>query len=164
MSNSISEEQTSEDFYMELHSFMGPQLFSIASDIGEMFTKTKNSNSGKIISSCDGGDSPGPKFLYVNEQSLMHFGNVFMDRKRLRHHSLPANVINIIADLEQENGVSDEEVLVKSTSDYWIVKKKCNWRQFYVIIFNNKSTLLDITNETKKIFDQEFRDDVFFDK
>lgn len=165
------DEELLDDFYCELHSFMGPQLASIASDIGELITKTTSSTS-TAKSTCNSAttdnDTTSPKYLFVNEQSLKHISNIYMDKHRPKASSIPVNVMNLIADLninfDNNNENSTEEIQVKTTNDYWIVKKTCNYRQFYVIIFNSKATLLDVTNEARKVFEQEVTNDVFFDK
>lgn len=160
---------------MELHSFMGPQLSSIASDIGESLkANTPNPNAINATptpSLCNpqtpdpADNTTAPKFLFINELSLIHHTNIYADHRRPKTCNIPPNVMNLIADLHGDKSSDKfEEVHVKSTNDYWIVKKSSNWRQFYVIISNNRATLLDITNEAKKIFDQEITNDVFFDK
>lgn len=75
--------------------------------------------------------------------------------------------MSIIADLANpiQEIAAAEELQVKTTNDYWIVKRRCNWRQYYVILSKSKATtLLDVTQEAKRIFEQELTDDVFFDK
>ncbi|XP_055845097.1 vacuolar fusion protein CCZ1 homolog [Episyrphus balteatus] len=158
--------EVTDDFFFELHSFMGPQLSSIASDIGESLkAKIPNTVATAGTPTADITDSNSPKFLFINELSLIHHTNIYTDHRRPKTCNIPPNVMNLIADLHEDKTSDNlEEVHVKCINDYWIVKKSSNWRQFYVIISNNRATLLDITNEAKKIFDQEITNDVFFDK
>lgn len=176
-----------------------------------------------------------PKYLFVNKQTLKHFGNlteslnctagtaqqnmgstsggsgsILSVSKHRQSTTFPNNIMNLLIDLihNEEENKSDscventlstteqksnqkaedtikaiipkpsvygggysliappeyEETLLKSTEDFWIVKRQCNWRQFYVIIFSKKSTLLNVMEEAERIFEHEITDDVFFDK
>lgn len=143
---------------------MGPQLTSLARDIAAEISKQ---NVG--AAQHDNGDS-SPKYLFINEQSLKHHTNIYRHAKTTQK-SIPRNVMSIIADLanpidDSNSGAESatEEVQVKTTNDFWVVKRRCNWRQYYVILCKSKATLLDVTQEAKRIFEQELTDDVFFDK
>uniref|UniRef100_A0A182TNW2 CCZ1/INTU/HSP4 first Longin domain-containing protein n=1 Tax=Anopheles melas TaxID=34690 RepID=A0A182TNW2_9DIPT len=70
---------------------------------------------------------------------------------------LPNDVMNLIVDLlddvrSNRSSVMDETI-VKTHDDYWIVKRSCNTRHVFIIL-NKSSTLIDVTEETKKILDQ----------
>ncbi|XP_068149591.1 vacuolar fusion protein CCZ1 homolog [Drosophila tropicalis] len=158
------------EFYEELHAYMGPQLICLARDIANEICKENILSSilGSGVENASAtADSSAPKYLFINEQSLQHHTNIYRHSK-----SLPNNVMSIIADLANPSEswtnaaavAATEELQVKTTNDYWIVKRRCNWRQYYVILCNSKATLLDVTQEAKRIFELEFRDDVFFDK
>ncbi|KAH8301902.1 hypothetical protein KR044_000455 [Drosophila immigrans] len=156
------------EFYEELHNYMGPQLSCLARDIAAEISKQSVSTTLQDNSSQDSA----PKYLFINEQSLKHHTNIYRSAKATQK-SIPRNVMSIIADLA--NPINDsntvtaaaaatEELQVKTTNDFWIVKRRCNWRQYYVILCKSKATLLDVTQEAKRIFEQELTDDVFFDK
>nr|XP_016936152.2 vacuolar fusion protein CCZ1 homolog [Drosophila suzukii] len=151
-----------QELYDELHGYMAPQLTSLARDITNELNKEAVGATGQENSTGD----MAPKYLFINEQSLQHHTNF----QRHLPQGLPRNVLSIIADLsnssekeEMENAPA-EELQVKTTNDYWIVKRRCNYRQYYVILCNSKATLLDVTQEARRIFEQELTDDVFFDK
>lgn len=153
-----------QDLYDDLHAYMAPQLTSLARDISSELTKEAVGAAGQDNSS--GNSETAPKYLFINEQSLQHHTNF----QRHLPQGLPRNVLSIIADLANGSGKAEmesapaEEVQVKTTNDYWIVKRRCNYRQYYVILCNSKATLLDVTQEARRIFEQELTDDVFFDK
>ncbi|XP_033149484.1 vacuolar fusion protein CCZ1 homolog [Drosophila busckii] len=155
-----------QDFCDELHAYMGPQLSSLARDISSEIGKL---SAGSIAAGHDNSyNDAAPKYLFINEQSLKHHTNIYRHAKTTQH-SIPRNVMSIIADLanpiDQNDTVAPtEEVQVKTTNDFWVVKRRCNWRQYYVILCKSKATLLDVTQEAKRIFEQELTDDVFFDK
>jgi len=142
---------------------MGPQLTSLARDIAKEVSKLSAIGAAHDSSLNDSS----PKYLFINEQSLKHHTNIYRNAKTTQK-SIPRNVMNIIADLanpidESNATTATEELQVKTTNDYWVVKRRCNWRQYYVILCTNKN-LVDVTQEAKRIFEQELTDDVFFDK
>ncbi|CAD7083480.1 unnamed protein product [Hermetia illucens] len=158
-----AESPPTEDFYSELHSFMGPQLSSIASKIGESYAKSATGNPAKIGNE---QDCASPKYLFINELTLRHTGTVHVHPQRPNTPALPLFVTNLIADLydsKRDLQGKYEETVVKALNDYWVVKRTSNWREFYVIVNNNKATLLDITNEANKLFEQQITN-VFFEK
>ncbi|XP_053955039.1 vacuolar fusion protein CCZ1 homolog isoform X1 [Anastrepha ludens] len=173
---SDKEDLPKNDFCTELHTYMGPQLSRIVKDIEENINKQQSlrkqfpsTSLSALTSSTNTDDFSVPKYLFINEQSLKHLTNIPPGSKS--SHYIPSNVINLIADLNPyEEGNLEEyysslkEVQIKTTNDFWIVQRCWNWRQCYVIIHNSKATLLDITQEAKRVFDKEFTDDVFFDK
>ncbi|KAH8395341.1 hypothetical protein KR222_010172 [Zaprionus bogoriensis] len=161
------EDAPKPEFYEELQAYMGPQLLSLARDIAAEVSKLHVPATQ---------DDSSPKYLFINEQSLKHHTNIYRHAKTAQK-SIPRNVMNIIADLanpiDESNAgagagagaaAATEELQVKTTNDFWVVKRRCNWRQYYVILCKSKATLLDVTQEAKRIFEQELTDDVFFDK
>lgn len=67
--------------------------------------------------------------------------------------------MNLLNDLyvRDANKTNSNEVIVKTLTDYWIVKRTSNWRHAY-IVFNKSSTLLEISDEASNIFDQRAND------
>ncbi|EDW57086.2 vacuolar fusion protein CCZ1 homolog isoform X2 [Drosophila virilis] len=150
------------EFYEELHTYMGPQLSCLARDIAAEVSKLSVGSAAQESTSNDSS----PKYLFINEQSLQHHTNIYRSAKTPQK-SIPRNVMSIIADLAnpiEQGAAATEELQVKTTNDFWVVKRRCNWRQYYVILGKSKATLLDVTQEAKRIFEQELTDDVFFDK
>ncbi|XP_017018383.1 vacuolar fusion protein CCZ1 homolog [Drosophila kikkawai] len=154
-----------QELYDELNLYLSGQLTSLARDIASELNK-------EAVGSADSNTNDSEtaaKYLFINEQSLQHHTNM---QRHLPQGGIPRNVLSIIADLANSSGKSEnledsapaEELQVKTTNDYWIVKRRCNFRQYYVILCNSKFTLLDVTQEARRIFEQELTDDVFFDK
>lgn len=148
----------STDTYNELHVFIGPQLSSIGSEIGDHEAVTNTQMNATTPT--------GPRFLFFNELNLKHSGTLHMNKSNQPKQSwVPAEVMNLIADLYQPTMHSNapaEETVLKTRKDWWIVKRTNNWRHFYVII-NKSSTLLEVTEEARRLFDEQAKD-VFFDK
>lgn len=157
------------------------QLYVLARDIDDYLAKQPNASKTSVTtaSSMDcahPAEHMSPKYLFLNDQSLKLSSNLYDDIPPQQRAHLPQNVTNLIADLfnSTDNEVekpqrsldktSYEEIMIKSTDDFWIVKRRFNWRQRFVVIFSQKATLLDVTKEAERIFEQEIKDGVFADK
>ncbi|KAL5279065.1 CCZ1 family protein [Megaselia abdita] len=141
------------DFYTELQSYMAQQLAKISSDIGSFYLKsspkTPTSNS----------DLETPRYLFINDLTQQHRGTLN------KQSEIPLNISNTIAELfDDSNSDKYHEVMVKSTNDYWVVKKSSNHRQLVVVIHSNKATLIDISNDVNRLFTQEVKNNVFFEQ
>lgn len=153
-----------DEFYEELHMFIGPQLTNIASDIRESLTKETSSGSKSLLcssvpstnSNSNADDlAQTTKYLFLNELNCQHSGTVHLNQKLYnKKRSIPREVMNLLHDLYvQDTNVSSTcEIITKTLSDYWIVKRSANWRHSF-IIFNKNATLLDIGDEANKIFE-----------
>lgn len=164
-----------EEFYDELHTFIGPQLTSIASDIGEQFTKDSRNNSKSLLCSSStsintlggvgsgggaGTEEPATKYLFFNELNCQHNGTVHVNHKLLKKkNNVPQDIMNLLTDLyaQDANKSNSCEVIVKTLNDYWIVKRSSNWRHSF-IVFNKSTTLLEVADEASKIYDQHLSD------
>lgn len=164
----VTTDETSltEEFYDELHAFIGPQLTSIASDLGEQFTKdSRNSSKSMLCTSSTsintlGGDEPATKYLFFNELNCQHNGTVHVNHKLLKKkNNVPQDIMNLLTDLyvQDTNKSNSCEVIVKTLNDYWIVKRSTNWRHSF-IVFNKSTTLLEVADEASKIYDQHLND------
>lgn len=141
-----------------MHSFVGPHLSRIASEIGE------NYNSGMALNAIP---ASGPRYLFFNELSLQHSGTLHLNQSnKSKQSSVPTEIMNLITDLYESSGTTGnapaEETVLKTLNDYWIVKRSVNWRHFFVII-NKSSTLLEVTEEAKRMYDEHAKN-VFFNK
>ncbi|XP_055310576.1 vacuolar fusion protein CCZ1 homolog [Sitodiplosis mosellana] len=157
------------DFYEELHAFIGPQLTNIASDIAENLTKDNGKTSSLICTStsssignanADESTTQTTKYLFFNELNFQHNGSVHLNQKLYKKkRSIPREIMNLLNDLyiQDANTSNSSEIIVKTLSDYWIVKRSTNWRHSFVI-FNKNATLLDIAEEANKIFDTHLND------
>lgn len=173
-----------DEFYEELHTFIGPQLTNIASDIAENLTRDTLSGNKSMVSSTtspvtatasaittpttattananvNDDLSPTIKYLFFNELNFQHNGTVHFNQKLYKKkRSIPRDVMNLLHDLYMQDASFSNscEVIVKTLKDCWIVKRSTNWRHSFVI-FNKNATLLDIAEETNKIFDAHLND------
>lgn len=150
------ESNLTQEFFGELHSNIGSQLSSISSDLSDL----TNKESGKSTKSSTDLDDNVIKYLFLNELNCQHTGTVHLNPKILRNESkLPLDVQNLLTDLylQDERTTNSCEVIVKTLNDYWVVKRTSNWRHSF-LIFNKSSTLLEISDEANKLFEQCLND------
>lgn len=161
------------EFYEELHTFIGPQLTNIASEIAENLTKEtvtgksllctsslSTSSSSSIANSNSDESTQAIKYLFFNELNCQHNGTIHLNQKLYKKkRSIPREIMNLLNDLyvQDANTSTSCEIIVKTLSDYWIVKRTTNFRHSFVI-FNKNATLLDIADEANKIFDIHLND------
>lgn len=155
--SSFSADDSGDNFYDELHAAIGPQLSNIATEIGESIN-----GSEVLCPNVTTASVAGPKFLYFNQLTFQHNGNVHAPSKGpAKQNQLPADVMNLLTDLYSDSDTgSVEETVLKTLNDYWIVKRQNNWRHFYVIV-NKSSTLLEISEEAKRLFDEHTKEIYF---
>lgn len=164
----LEDMENEQALYHELNAVINPQLTSISSDITQHLAQqpSPDGSSGK-----DDSAAASPKFVFFNELNLHHRGTI-----KLGHHKrtgggtqLPDDVMNLIVDLlddsrrHWEDGSvlnATEETVLKTHDDYWIVKRSCNSRHLFIVL-NKSSTLIDVSEETKRVLDQNMKG-VFF--
>lgn len=131
---------------------MAQQLAKISSDIGSIYLKSSPKPTTNL-------EFENPRFLFINDLTKQHRGTID------KQSEIPLSVSNTIAELFDDSNTDKYcQVMVKSTNDYWVVKKRSNHRQLIVIIHSNKSTLIDISNEVNKLFSQAVKNNVFFEE
>lgn len=157
----------SEDFYAELAVPLNTQLVAISSEIDKFILQGSNSSLSSTTSTtttsslCGTAVSPKPsqqtssststlhpevlcpKFLYLNECNSRHNGTLTG-----KNGALSRDLINILMDLYEETNDRNvsEETIVKTMNDFWLFRKNCNSRCFFVLI-NKYATLVEISGE-----------------
>ncbi|KAF2883661.1 hypothetical protein ILUMI_22533 [Ignelater luminosus] len=140
--------------FKELDEFMGPKLSSIASDIAEYCTKH--------ITSTNTPDG-APRFIYFNKLNLAYKSTVHLDNRQTGNVACNKESIKVMADMNAKRALMGHagETIVKTMNDYWIVGKISNLREFYIAIQQKNASLIDISDEVKKICDTELKG-IFF--
>lgn len=141
------------NFFDELSTLMGPQMSNISTELQEFQTAlakdTKDSDTQQ-------------RYLFFNELSLKVDGTI---RKRGEEDakSLSTEIMNIMTDIynTRKGKSNSQEAIVKTHNDFWIVCKSSNYRHYFLILNKSHSTLIDISEEAKKISDQHIRN-MFF--
>ncbi|MEE6498310.1 hypothetical protein FKM82_003040 [Ascaphus truei] len=164
-----------EDTYEELHlivykamsasvcfmiddSLVGPQLTVLASDICEQF------NINRRISGSE--REPQFKFIYFNHMNLAEKSTIHLRKTPSASlTSVHPELMKILGDINSDftRVDEDEEIIVKAMSDYWVVGKKSDQRELYVILNQKNSNLIEVNEEIKKLCATQFNNIFFLD-
>jgi len=144
------------EFFRRLDSFLGPKLSNLASDISEQYSK-RTANAGETQF----------KFLYFNHMNLAEKSTVHADRKKTSNLNVSSDMLRLMADINHDlnrvTPVDDGETLIKTCTDCWLVAKKSDQREFYVVLNNKNANLIEINEEVKKVCSTHFNNIFFLD-
>ncbi|KAK2189620.1 hypothetical protein NP493_101g07016 [Ridgeia piscesae] len=133
--------QLNFDFWRKLDSRLGPQLGQLASDIAEHYAKRTNT----LVS------EPMFKYVYFNHMNLATKTTLHVDSTKTSGASISPELLRIICDLNHDlssiDSSDDGEIFVKSCGDSWVVGKKSDQREFYVVINQKNANLIEINGE-----------------
>ncbi|CAH0547952.1 unnamed protein product [Brassicogethes aeneus] len=151
----IKDVELSLGFFKELDEFMSSKITSIVSDIAEYCSK-------QVLTPSSLPEST-PRFIYFNKLNLAYKSTVHLDNKQSGNIVCARDSLKIIADINKKKGIFGHsgEVIVKTMNDYWVVGKTSNSREFYIAINQKNASLIDISDEVKKICDTELKG-IFF--
>ena len=183
-----------KDFYAELDSYLGQQMATLASDIGEQYTK-----SAQMTRNGPGDPQTNWKYLYFNHMNLaqktsFHGGGGSAggggsgsnqgggaaggvgawDWTDLKDGNSPsttsspmvAEILGILSDTNTDLGCmegSDGETIVKTYRDQWVVGKKSDEREVYVVIHQKNANLIEINELLKTLCNSHFSNIFFLD-
>ncbi|XP_032742561.1 vacuolar fusion protein CCZ1 homolog isoform X1 [Rattus rattus] len=150
--------QLTLDFCRRLDSIVGPQLTVLASDICEQF------NINKRISGSE--KEPQFKFIYFNHMNLAEKSTIHMRKTpSVSLTSVHPDLMKILGDINSDftRADEDEEIIVKAMSDYWVVGKKSDQRELYVILNQKNANLIEVNEEVKKLCATQFNNIFFLD-
>ncbi|KAI0215152.1 hypothetical protein LSAT2_032794 [Lamellibrachia satsuma] len=138
--------QLNFDFWRKLDNRLGPQLGQLASDIAEHYSKrTKTDVSGE----------PQFKYVYFNHMNLAMKTTLHADNAKMAAANVSPELLRIICDLNHDlssiDSTDDGEMFVKSCGDSWVVGKKSDQREFYVVINQKNANLIEINEEVKRL-------------
>ncbi|CAK1551126.1 unnamed protein product [Leptosia nina] len=140
--------------FRALDTFIGPQLSTIASSIGEQCTIHALQNA-QIA-------SPDHKFLYFNKLNLA-FKTSTPSNCMTPSAAVKPEVLNIIAEIHQDHKSLGKygEIIIKTPDEYWITGKSSNDREFYVVMQKN-ANLKEIADEVKRICEMQMKGIFFY--
>lgn len=129
----------------KLDTVLGPQMSKLASDIGEQYTKR--------VSTLNNTTDPVFKYVYFNHMNLAQQTTVHIDLQKRSGVNIPTDILRLLGDINADLTRDDEdgETMVKTTSDYWVVGKKSEQREFYVVINQRSANLIEINDEVKRL-------------
>lgn len=138
----------------KLDSFLGPRLSQLASDIGEQFSKKAAS-----------GADTAYRFIYFNHMNLAQKTTVHSDMRKTGSNNIPPETLKLLTDISSDMSKSPEdgEIIVKTSTDNWVVGKKSDHREFFVVINQKNANLIEINEEVKRLCASNFTSIFFLD-
>lgn len=144
-----AEEQLDMDFYRNLDTLLGPQLTQLASTIGDLYAKQVPTNIGI-----------DQHFVFYNPLNLAvrsTFLETVPEGSKLPT-SVPPEIISLVCEIREETLKSDYlgDVLAKSDSEWWVVGKRANGRELFLVMAQRHANLTEIHEEVKRICHAHF--------
>ncbi|XP_030756051.1 vacuolar fusion protein CCZ1 homolog [Sitophilus oryzae] len=143
------------ELFKELDELINPRLSCVVAEIAEYCSK-------QIMPSITSGDTI-PKFIYFNKINLAYKSTIHLDNKQTENSTCSKDSLKIMADMKDQNEFLGRagESIVKTKNDYWVVGKNSNFREFYIVLQTKNANLIKISEEVKKLCDNELKG-IFF--
>lgn len=140
----------------KLDAMLAPQMTKLASDI-----KEQHYQRAPPPSLAD----PMFKYIYFNHMNLAQQTTVHMDLQKRAGINIPQEIMRLLSDINADLTRSnhDGETIVKTTSDFWVVGKKSDSREFYVVINQKNANLIEINEEVKRLCTSHLNSVFFLD-
>lgn len=141
------------DLCKKLDSFLGQQLSSLASEIGEQYSSKKQQPSSE----------PMFKYIYFNHMNLAQKTTVHVDHKKTSGVYIGQDILKLLCDISSDlqRNNQDGETFVKTMADCWVVGKKSDQREMVVVINQKNLNLIEVNDEVKKLCSMNFNS-IFF--
>lgn len=139
------------DLFKNLDVEIGPQLSSLASEIGEQYSKT--------IAHINSEQQAKFMYMYFNHMNLAEKTTMHADMKRNGHSLVPSDIMKLFADIYSDLSKMKDfgEIIGKTLSDCWIVGKVSDERELYVILQQKNANIVDVNDELKKLSISHFQ-------
>ncbi|KAK1881216.1 Vacuolar fusion protein CCZ1 like [Dissostichus eleginoides] len=150
--------ELTRDFCEQLDALVGPQLTLLASDICEQFTVNRRISGPE--------KEPQFKFIYFNHMNLAEKSTIHMRKTAsVCLTSVHPDLMKILGDINCDfaRADEDEEIIVKAMTDYWVVGKKSDQRELYVILNQKNANLIEVNEEVKRLCATQFNNIFFLD-
>ncbi|XP_035222131.1 vacuolar fusion protein CCZ1 homolog, partial [Stegodyphus dumicola] len=139
------------DLFKSLDAEIGPQLSTLASEIGEQYTKTiaqlNNEQQSKFM------------YMYFNHMNLAEKTTMHSEMKRNGHALISSDIMKLFADISCDLMKMKDfgEIIGKTLSDCWIVGKLSDQRELYVVLQQKNANIVDVNEELKKLSISHFQ-------
>ncbi|XP_051789628.1 LOW QUALITY PROTEIN: vacuolar fusion protein CCZ1 homolog [Erpetoichthys calabaricus] len=150
--------ELTREFCEQLDNLVGPRLTLLASDICEHHNINRRTPGSKR--------SPIFKFIYFNHMNLAEKSTIHMRKTAsVSLTSVHPDLMKILGDINSDFSRvdDDEEIIVKTMTDYWVVGKKSDQRELYVILNQKNANLIEVNEEVKKLCATQFNNIFFLD-
>jgi len=148
--------QITFEFLKKIDQHLGSHLGFVASDIAEQASKKPQLSLAETQF----------RYVYYNHTNLAQKTSLHIGGSR-RVANAPVEILRLIADMNLDLNVKmevdDGELIVKTSTDCWVVGKKCDQREVYIVINQKNANLIEITDEVKKLCAAHFGNIFFLD-
>ena len=157
-----SEDSLNDEFVNEIRHSISQQIAMISKEISDNFQFYQHTVTTR------GEDNMQEKYIYFNQKNFRFHAcfsdsneNPLSNRDGRRKVQLSTSIMNLLCDLYSQDCYEDrhtemirteQESIVKTYNDHWIIKRCYNYRSFYLILHKN-STLIDIADESNRLLD-----------
>ncbi|XP_060526043.1 vacuolar fusion protein CCZ1 homolog isoform X2 [Cylas formicarius] len=143
------------DMFKEVNDFMVFKLVEVVTDIAEFCSKRS------VVPS--NHPETTPRFIYFDKTNKAYRSTVHLDNKRSGNICCNIESLRIIADMNENKHLLGPvgESIVKTMNEFWVVSKTSNSREFYVVLQQKNASLIEISEEVKKLCDSELKG-IFF--
>jgi hypothetical protein len=146
--------QINFEFMKKLDKLFRVQLEILATDIAEHCTRKTPSAS-----------EPQFKYIYFNRMNLAQKSSIHMSDGT--SPSVSPDVMRVISDLHHDlnvvTDVDDGETVVKMATDCWVIGKKSDQREVYIVVNQKNANLIEINEEVKRLCASNFNNIFFLD-
>lgn len=106
---------------------------------------------------------PQSKYIYFNRMNLAVKSTVHSERRS--GITVQPELLRFLADINEELSQVEEsgELVAKTTSDWWVVGKFSDQREFYVILNQKSANIIQINEEVKRLCASQFQNIFFLD-
>lgn len=140
------------EFCRKLDTFLGQRLSTLASEIGEQYSRKPQT-----------GSEPLFKYIYFNHMNLAQKTTVHMDNKKSQNLYISQETLKLLTDIsgDLKRNNQDGETIVRTVSDCWVVGKKSDQREVFIVINQRNSNLIEVNEEVKRLCSVNFNS-IFF--
>lgn len=147
------------DFYRRMDSFLFRRLDKVNGELSEYKEQQPNSSPASDFDQ----DS---RFVYFNSMNLAT--KTTLDKKKDGSgQSASKELLKLLVEIYQhqkwlgESGCLSSETIMKTMTEYWVIGKMSNNRQFYVTVERKKTNLVEVSEEVRKMCDKQLKN-IFF--
>ncbi|KAI6651632.1 hypothetical protein LOD99_4883 [Oopsacas minuta] len=144
-----SEDPPLHKFYQQLHQCLSAELATLAQELNE--NSTSSSSDAQY------------KFLYCNNMNLAV-------KSTLHSVSYPYEfqasneLMRLLADMHDDFECSKHgEIFIRTRDDTWVVGRRSDQREFFVVLYYKNATLMNVHEEIRKITNEQFTNVFFVD-
>ena len=141
------------EFYHKLRTFLGPQLAHLSNVITDQTLKRFPLLSDQQY-----------RFLYFNQMNLAIKSSIHA-KKSSQVTGVTPEMMRLLVDIHGDFDKVDQdgEMIMKNLSDCWIVARRSDRREFFVILNQKNANLVEINEEVKRLVSSSFNNIFFVD-